>query len=280
MTGEIATISVADVERYAADGAVCLRGLFAAWIEPLRAAVERNIAAPGPLGTRYGRADHKGTFHGDRYMWTYDPGFRDFVFGSPAAAIAGALMQSAKVNFFYDHLLVKEPGAEAPTPWHQDLPYWCVSGDQTCSIWLALDDVGSANGPLEFIRGSHRWNRQFQAPDFKFTQTYSDELEPIPDIDADRAAYDILRWDMAAGDCIAFHGLAVHGSPGNQDGGRRRRALSTRWLGDDIVYRQHPRVTKPIRDPGLKHGDAMDCDLFPVVWRRHPAAALASAMVE
>ncbi len=72
----------------------------------------------------------------------------------------------------------------------------------------------------------------------------------------------------------------MHGSPDNQDGGRRRRALSTRWLGDDIVYRQHPRVTRPIRDPGLKHGDAMDCDLFPTVWPRHPSAALASAMVE
>ena len=261
-------IEETDIVRYEQDGAICLRGLFKPWLRLLEEAVDRNISDPGPLGTRYGKAEHKGTFHGDRYMWTFDAAFRDFVLHSPAAAVAGALMRVDKINLFYDHLLVKEPGAEAPTPWHQDLPYWCVSGDQTCSIWLTLDSIGRDNGPLEFVRGSHRWNRQFQAMDFKFTETYSDELESLPDIDGDRSAYEILSWDMAPGDCIAFHGLAVHGSPGNASGTRRRRALSTRWLGDDITYREHPRVTKPIREPGLKPGDPMDCDLFPVVWRK------------
>jgi hypothetical protein len=73
--------------------------------------------------------------------------------------------------------------------------------------------------------------------------------------------------------CIAFHGLAVHGSPGNASANRRRRALSTRWLGDDITCREHPRVAKPIGDPGLKPGDSMDCDLFQAVWRTAAATA-------
>ena len=269
MASDIFTeVSEEAVRRYREEGAICLSGFFDAWLEPLAEAIEGNMAEPGPLGTRYGREDHKGRFHGDRYMWTFDPRFRRFALESPAAGIAGQLMGATKVNLFYDHLLVKEPGAEAPTPWHQDLPYWCVAGDQACSVWLTLDDVDAANGPLEFLAGSHRWNRRFQAMDFKFTQTHSEELEPMPDIDADRAGYKVLSWDMKAGDCIVFHGLAVHGAPGNLTSGRRRRALSTRWLGDDIVYRPHPRVTQPIRDPGLEAGAVVDSDLFPVVWRR------------
>jgi ectoine hydroxylase-related dioxygenase (phytanoyl-CoA dioxygenase family) len=263
-------LSPEDIERYQEDGAVCLRGFFRSWVAPLQEAIERNLANSGPLGARYGTSEHKGTFRGDRYMWTFDAGFREFNFSSPAARIAGELMGSQKVNLFYDHLLVKEPGAEAPTPWHQDLPYWCVRGHQICSIWLALDPIDATNGTLEFVRGSHLWNRRFQAMDFAFRQNYSAELEPIPDIDGDRSRYDILSWELEPGDCIVFQALAVHGSRGNSHSERRRRALSTRWLGDDVVYREHENVTKPIRDPGLKDGDPIDCDLFPVIWRRQP----------
>jgi ectoine hydroxylase-related dioxygenase (phytanoyl-CoA dioxygenase family) len=267
------SLSRSDAEHYREDGVLCLRGLFRAWVEPLREAIERNLGTPGPLGTRYGKAEHKGTFHGDRYMWTFDEGFRRFALEGPGARIAGELMGATKVNLFYDHLLVKEPGAEAPTPWHQDLPYWCVEGTQICSIWLALDPVSRDNGVVEFVRGSHLWDRQFQGMDFRFRQNYSAELEPMPDIDADRARYDILSWDMAPGDCVVFDARTIHGSPGNSRPDRRRRALSVRWLGDDVRYRIAADVTLPIRDPGLKHGDPVDCDLFPIVWRREPALA-------
>jgi ectoine hydroxylase-related dioxygenase (phytanoyl-CoA dioxygenase family) len=266
-------LTEADHARYRTDGAVLLRGLFEDWVEPLRAAVEGNLRAPGPLGTRYGKDGHKGRFHGDRYMWTFDPEFRRYAFEGPGAAVAAQLMQASKVNLFYDHLLVKEPGAEAPTPWHQDLPYWCVEGGHICSIWVALDPVERDTGMLAFLRGSHLWNRQFSAPDFQFRSTFSDELEPMPDIDAHPEDYDVLTWDaMQPGDAIAFHALAVHGARGNAHADRRRRAISTRWLGDHVTYREHPNVTKPIRDPGLKHGEPMDCALFPRVW---PAPTLA-----
>jgi ectoine hydroxylase-related dioxygenase (phytanoyl-CoA dioxygenase family) len=263
------TLSADDRERYHTDGAVCLRGLFSDWVEPLREAVEGNMRSPGPLGTRYGKTDHKGNFHGDRYMWTFDPAFRQFAMEGPGAQIAADLMGASHINLFYDHLLVKEAGAEAPTPWHQDLPYWCAAGDQICSLWVTLDEVDQASGLLQFLRGSHLWGRHFRAPDFKFNNTFSDELEELPDIDADPDKYDILTWDLLRpGDCIAFHALAVHGAPGNSTAERRRRAISTRWLGDGVTYREHPNVTKPIRDPGLKDGDPMTCDLFPEVWAR------------
>ena len=262
-------ISAEDRDAYARDGAVCLRGLFDdAWLDRLRVAIDRDIEKPGPMGMRYGRKSDEGTFFGDMYMWTYDPDFRAFALESPAAEIAGALMGSKKVNLFYDHLLVKEPGSESLTPWHHDLPYWCVEGDQVCSIWLALDPVDKTSGAVEFVRGSHRWGKLFRAQDFRMKTIFADpSLEEIPDIDADRDAYEFLSWDTEPGDCIVFHALTVHGAPGNAASDRRRRALSTRWAGDDAVYIERPAMSEPLRDPGLKPGDPLDSDLFPVVWR-------------
>ena len=43
-------ISDADVRRYEEDGAVCLRGAIPGdWIERLRAAIDADIANPGPM---------------------------------------------------------------------------------------------------------------------------------------------------------------------------------------------------------------------------------------
>jgi hypothetical protein len=49
----------------------------------------------------------------------------------------------------------------------------------------------------------------------------------------------------------------------------RRRAFSTRWLGDDVRYLARPGETSPpYRDMGLESGAPMREDWFPVLWRR------------
>ena len=68
-------------------------------------------------------------------------------------------MNSKKVNLFHEHVLIKEPGATKKTPWHQDQPYYCVSGKDNCSLWIPLDPVDKSVCP-EFIKGSHKWNKQ------------------------------------------------------------------------------------------------------------------------
>ena len=46
----VSLVSEGDVATFRRDGAVCLRGAFdQAWIEALRRAVDRDIAAPGSL---------------------------------------------------------------------------------------------------------------------------------------------------------------------------------------------------------------------------------------
>ena len=82
------------------------------------------------------------------------------VFEGGLASLAGQLMQSSTVRFFHEHVLVKQPGATEPTPWHHDDPYYGIDGLQNVSMWIALDRV-PATSRLQFIAGSHLWGRRF-----------------------------------------------------------------------------------------------------------------------
>jgi ectoine hydroxylase-related dioxygenase (phytanoyl-CoA dioxygenase family) len=269
------SVADADVDRYEEDGVVCLKGMFdPGWIDLLELAVDEAMRHRGRFGESYTKPGNPGLFFGDLDMWQRLDRFKRFVFESPAAAIAARIMRASRVNFFYDQLLVKEPGTIERTPWHQDQPYWAVSGRQVCSIWLPLDPVAKENG-VEYVRGSHRWQRTFLPYHFTDGSPYRERaLERMPDIEADRAGYDIVRFDMEPGDCLVFQAMIVHGAPGNAALDRRRRALATRWTGDDARYCVHSgEVAIPTSDPGLKHGDSMDCALFPRVWPRQEPAS-------
>ena len=104
----------ADIEQFQRDGAVVLRGVFRDWIEPLREGFEQNLAAPSAFAIENVGSGEGGRFFEDYCNWQRIPAFKDFVLNSPAAAIAGALMQSRQVQVFHEHILVKEPGTSKP----------------------------------------------------------------------------------------------------------------------------------------------------------------------
>jgi ectoine hydroxylase-related dioxygenase (phytanoyl-CoA dioxygenase family) len=268
---------IADAERaaYARDGVVMLAGMFDAdWIARLCGAIDRDMARPSAMATDFNAPGTPGRFFGDMFMWTWDADFRAAVFDSPAPAIAAALMGAARVHFFYDQLFVKEPGTTKPTPWHQDQPYWAVAGEQICTVWIALDRIPIAAGAVEYVAGSHRWDRRFRPVAFRegnhnAVRYAASDLEPVPDIEAERAQHDIRAWTMAPGDCLVFHAKIMHGAPGNATAGRRR-GLALRFTGDDARYDPRPGTFQMIREPELPPGAPMECDLFPRVWPRPP----------
>ena len=273
-----------EIEAFERDGAVCVRGAFSPqWIERLRAGVDEAMAHPGPMAKVNQAADEPGLFFSDFHMWRRLPAFRSYVFDSPAGEIAARLMRSSKANFFYDVLWIKEPGTTRPSAWHQDQPYHTVDGRQVCVVWLPLDPIDRSTS-LKCIKGSHRWGRWFspvwfdeQPGDFDYDYGKADRrFEPIPDFDAEAGKHEFLAWEVEPGDCIVFHGLCVHGAPGNLRHDRRRRALSTTWFGDDAVYGERPgKVQIETAHFGLKPGDPMDCPHCPRVWPRVHAAPAA-----
>lgn len=262
-----------DVAAYRQDGVVCLRRAFdAEWIALLAAGVEKDKAAPGPMARHNTPEGAPGEFFVDFCMWLRFDEFRRFVFDSPAAEIMARLMGARRINFYHDHLLVKEPRTREVTPWHHDQPYYPVDGEMVASIWLPLDPVPREVCP-EFIRGSHRWGRWFRPRYFKDApnadlRIEENPFEPMPDIEAEREDHEILSWELTPGDCLCFHALTVHGAPANPLPGRRR-GYSTRWVGEDATYaRRVGQISPPIEGHGLEPGDPLDCAMFPRVWPR------------
>ena len=170
---------------YAEDGVVHVPGAvdtgLLAGIEVL---VDRQLADPGPWVTDTGPEPAAGRLFTTRYLWRSETAVRSFVFGSGVAELAATLMGSASARFYFDHLLVKEPGTKSPTPWHQDIGYWPFLGSQICSVWVACTGAGVAESALEFVRGSHRWERYFAPESFTGESAWTADFvgERCPDI--------------------------------------------------------------------------------------------------
>jgi len=258
----ITEAQIADFQR---DGVCVLRGVFADWVDVMAAGVARNMAEPGPYASE--NAVSAGRFFDDYCNWTRIPEYERIVRDSPAATLAAQIMQSDTAQFFHDHLLVKEPGTPKPTPWHQDAPYYFVTGEQTVSMWCPLDSVRDAS--LRFIAGSHRWDRLVRpvswADDSDFYKSGEHDWTPVPDPDADPAANQVLEWAMEPGDAVLFDFRTAHGARGNT-GSTRRRALSLRWVGDDARYIERPgRTSPPFPGHGMQTGERLRSDWFPVI---------------
>jgi ectoine hydroxylase-related dioxygenase (phytanoyl-CoA dioxygenase family) len=251
---------------FEADGAVVLRGVFSGWVDRLRDGVDQLMADPSPLERSYQPADGSAKFFQDLCNWQRIAPFRAFVEASPAGALAAALMGSRTARFFHDHVLVKEPGTSLVTPWHQDLPYYCVGGPRNVSLWIPLDPVSRAN-TLECVAGSHAWGVTHKPQRFDGTDLFAgDDRSAVPDIDANRDNFRILGWDLEPGDAVAFAYGTLHGAPAN-NAGTRRRIFSARYVGDDTVFiDRHGKGSPPFRHLSLRDGAPLEGPDFPLVF--------------
>lgn len=274
MSNDRVCLDEKDIAAFHEDGVVCLRGVFAPrWIELVARGIERNLRQPGPLFAENTAPGEPGRFCSDMSTWPAIPEFREYGFVSPAASIAGQLMQATAVVFLEDQWFLKEPGTSTRTPWHQDLPYYDIEGE-FCSVWMPLDPI-PRDASIEFLRGSHRWNRLFMPASFQNETPLGDpgsegdgRYERMPDIEARRDAYDIAGWDLEPGDAIIFSARMVHGAPGNRRGTTRMRRMATRWAMAEARYAPKGYVWSGLAEGhGLSPGDPLPCAVFPVVWR-------------
>ncbi len=260
------------VAAFARDGVVCLRSVLDAdQVAAAADAIEAVLATPGPLAQVASGPGDPGAFVEDFCRWQEIPQIERLARYSRVPGLAAALMATPQVRFYHDHILVKEAATAQRTPWHQDQPYYNVDG-RGVSAWIPVDPV-PAGGCLELVAGSHRgpWlmPRTFLKKEARWFPEGS--LAELPDIDADRRAFDIRQFDMQPGDAIFFDFLTVHGAPGFGYQARRR-ILSLRYLSAGVRHAPRTWRTSPPYDDlaaELPAGAAMDHPLFPVVW---PAA--------
>jgi ectoine hydroxylase-related dioxygenase (phytanoyl-CoA dioxygenase family) len=260
-----------DIDAFQRDGAVCLRQVLSSDdVALLRAGIDANLAHPSSRAKVASRPDDPGRFVEDFCSWQENEHYRRFIFESPLARIAGALMRSRTVRLYHDHMLTKEPGTQQRTPWHQDQPYYNIEGKQNVSFWIPVDPVSRAS-TLEFVAGSHRgpWLMPRSFMDSQAKWFPEGTLADLPDIEARRGEFSILGWELQPGDAVCFHMLTLHAASG-VEAARRRRVFSVRFLGDDITHAPRRWKTSP-EFPGLAEqlpaGAPMDHALFPELWR-------------
>jgi ectoine hydroxylase-related dioxygenase (phytanoyl-CoA dioxygenase family) len=263
----IRDLTAEELDAYGRDGVICVRGLLSdKWIERMSVAVDRVAQSPTLLGNAVSMKDE--SFSGDLFLWKTDDDFRDFVYDSPASRIAQQVLRSGVVRHFYDQLFLKPAGCHVPTPWHHDVTFWPVDVESRnlCSMWITLDPVDRASSGLEFVKASHRWPRFFKAITPNYDRYMMDsDFEDVPNIDAQRGDYDLFCPDMEPGDMLLFNAHVVHGSSANYSTDRPRRAFSSRWCDDSVVFEARHATMPLLWDHGLSDGDRVAGSLFPQV---------------
>ena len=253
-------------------GALCIRNaLNAAQVERLKAGIEQNLAHPSPRAKVASSPDDPGWFFEDFCNWQENEDYRAVIEQSALASIARQLLGSKQIRLYHDHVLVKEPNTRQRTPWHQDQPYYNITGSDTISFWIPVDPVARP-ATLEFVAGSHKgpWLMPRSFMDNQAKWFAEGTLADLPKIEEHRQDFPIVGWALQPGDLVCFNMLTLHASAG-VDGQHRRRAFSVRMLGDDVRHAPRPWVTSP-EFPGLRDalpaGEPMDHPLFPILESR------------
>ena len=249
-------LSAAEVERFLSERVIHVSGVLSpAWIKQIEDVVDAQTQVTGLQSMKAN-------------AWHADEGMHRIIMNCPLAHIAQQVLDgmspaddpeprgdSKPIRFFYDQMFVKHPRA-APdeneeedaqgnlgnTPWHHDITFWPVDGEQIVSIWIALDATNLENGGLEFVPGSSNFEDRFQAigvGDAGRLPFASTTLKELPEInsattgqtDGDLSA---ISFDMQAGDVLIFDAKILHGAPPNLSS-RPRRGIALRYLGSDVV---------------------------------------------
>ncbi len=264
------SLSAEDIKTFQKDGVIVAKGAFKEWVDVLRDGVEKNISNPSPFATDSNKEGESGRFFDDYCNWERIPEYLDFIKTSNCAELAGRAMETKTSQLFHEHIVIKEAGTAKATPWHHDMPYYCVDGPETVSIWIALDPV-PLNATVEFVAGSHKWNKLYYPRKFLDGGSYEQDaegLEHVPDIDAEPDKYDIRKWACEPGDAVFFDFRTLHGTS-SQKLEMRRRAIAFRWLGAGAYYMERQGETSPPYpelEGKLKSGDALPADTFPEIW--------------
>ncbi|KAL0480352.1 hypothetical protein AKO1_007157 [Acrasis kona] len=260
-------VTESQIEQFHNDGAIKLSGVFSQkHLDSIAEGVEQNLKNPSSDADHILDGQSNTKFFGDYGNWHRLDGIREFVFKSNAAAIASTILRTKNVNFYHEHVLVKQPNADKPTPFHHDFPYYPLNGYDMLSLWIPLDYVPKDTG-VQYVKGSHKWNKLFIPKNFSTYEDYqsyksSEQYESVPQKEIEEGKYELLYWEMNPGDVIVFHARTIHGSPGNKHN-QNRRALATRWLGEDIRFTLKKTEIPPQNTYDLKEGEKFHGEMFP-----------------
>ncbi|MEM1382378.1 MAG: phytanoyl-CoA dioxygenase family protein [Pseudomonadota bacterium] len=277
-----ALISDKSVEAFRRDGAVCLRNVFAhEWLDVLGRGIDSDLANPSPRLARHTKEPGAPAYIEDFWVWNEIPELRQFVHESPCGALAARLLGASSVNLVMDNWFLREAGSRSRPPFHQDLAYFDFQGTM-CVLWLPLEPVNRDNG-IAFVKGSHLWEKLFMRvrfadghrqdgpeADADGVEVNGQRYHTPPDIAADPGAFDLLQWDLDAGDCIFFDMRTLHGGLADAVPTRTVRRFTLRMTAPDGVIRYRGDWAAEERAifeaAGYREGDRIAGDFFPQLY--------------
>ena len=281
-------VTDAEVEAFWRDGVVCLRGILPIdVVESMSQPVEDALIGPsmadlsemadaleqGAGAARnvddavVGSGVPRGHFKAGTDHWIDQPEFRRFDTASPLPEIVASLLRSEKVWLYEDSVLVKEPGTQEKTGFHQDMAYFHLDGDLVCTTWVPLDVVSAETGAVRFVVGSHLDTTSYRPNLFVSDLAIPDtEGVDVPDYDREVGDARIISFDTRPGDMTVHHARTIHGAPGNASATTRRRAISVRYAGDGTTFRTTHGAPTKAHHASMVDGDALDPEACPLAW--------------
>lgn len=181
------------------------------------------------------------------------------IFADAAADLVGpdVKFHSAKLNY-------KWPGAGEIVHWHQDIPAWPHTNYSPVTLGVYFDDVGSEQGPLMCIPGSHN-GPLFRHDDEDGTWRGIVADKDLATVDLDSA----VELTGGPGTLVAINCRTIHGSRANGSGVVRPLLLYVYSSADAFAWMPQPTPTsktgaivrgKPARDA---HLDPRPCPVPP-----------------
>lgn len=138
--------------------------------------------------------------------------------GRWAAQLTGA----RRIQVWAVQMLYKPPGGGegGNIGWHQDRQYWRYwqEGSEVFTAWIAVGEVGTDSGPMNFVPGSHRWGLVGEGDFFGTDRAAQRDKVRVPAGETWSEAPALL----AAGAASFHHCLTYHGSGPNLSAQPRR----------------------------------------------------------
>jgi len=142
----------------------------------------------------------------------------------------------------------RPPGAPSLV-FHRDFPYFMFSPSDVITVWVALDNMDEELGPLEYVRGSHKWGDGRVGSASSFFHDANKRLlysaARLEGIECPESTLDIVSMaGLKAGGISIHNGKLWHGSGKNMSKDRPRRGMGLHFIPGEAKFTTKARVSK------------------------------------
>ena len=148
--------------------------------------------------------------------------------------LAGAILESSRVQLLQDAFVHKAAGCQGTIPWHQDYSYTgYLDPPSTISLRIALSQETPESGCMRVLDGSHRWPMDTPLDIGAMTMDAS-AIDFLPDDVADSHENYSAWVPLEPGDISVHHCKTLHGSLANATSSARKTIVCHVFDGNSV----------------------------------------------